>query len=142
MARSLAVLRPRRTEKHRGRVYHRREGRMSLKQLIGLDNRSQEYALAEPMLASFFTGVNLPRLKAHQFAFLSQALGGARQYTGASMAQAHARLRIEQHHFDRVATHLVETLRELDVKEDWIAQVAAAVTPLASEIVNTRGAAQ
>ncbi len=98
--------------------------------------------LADPMLASFFTGVNLPRLKAHQFAFLSQALGGPRQYTGASMAQAHARLRIEQHHFDRVATHLLETLRELGVKEDLIAQVAAAVTPLASEIVNTRGAAQ
>lgn len=93
--------------------------------------------LADPTLSHFFTGVNLGRLKSHQFAFLSQALGGPKQYTGASMQEAHARLAIQQSHFTRVAEHLVATLRDLGVSEAIIAQVAAAVTPLSAEVVNT-----
>ena len=93
--------------------------------------------LADPMLVPFFGNVDMPRLKRHQFAFLSQALGGPKQYAGASMAKAHAKLRIERRHFDAVATHLVETLRELGVPEELIGEVADAVTPLAREIVNT-----
>ena len=57
------------------------------------------------------------------------------------MSRAHARLRIEQRHFDAVAGHLVETLRELGVSEEIVGDVVAAVTPLASQIVNTIGAA-
>jgi hemoglobin len=96
--------------------------------------------LADPMLESFFKDADMARLKAHQFAFLSQALGGQQRYSGASMLRAHARLSIEQRHFDAVATHLVETLRELGVPEDIIGEVAAAVTLLASQIVNTGSA--
>jgi hemoglobin len=97
--------------------------------------------LADPMLAPFFKDIYMPRLKTHQFAFLSQALGGPRQYSGATMSRAHSKLRIEQRHFDAVAGHLVGTLRELCVDEGIIAEVAAVVTPLASQIVNTSGAA-
>ena len=79
----------------------------------------------------------MARLKAHQFAFLSQALGGPEHYSGASMRDAYSRLAIEQRHFDSVAVHLVETLRELGVPEDIISEIAAAVTPLSSQIVNT-----
>lgn len=96
---------------------------------------------ADPLLAPCFARVNLSRLKAHQFAFLSQALGGPRQYSGASMSRAHAHLQIEQRHFDAVAGHLSETLRELGVRENLITQVVIAVAPLASQIVNTIGAA-
>lgn len=102
-------------------------------------DRFYERVLADPMLAPFFKDVHMARLKAHQFAFLSQVLGGPRKYSGATMSRAHARLQIEQRHFDAVAVHLVETLRELGVSEDIIAQVAAAVTSLAPEIVNTAG---
>jgi hemoglobin len=79
----------------------------------------------------------MPRLKAHQFAFLSQALGGPKQYSGSSMNKAHARLAIEQRHFDSVAVHLVETLRELGVPEDIVGEVATAITPLSTQVVNT-----
>jgi hemoglobin len=98
--------------------------------------------LADPMLGPFFKDIDMARLKTHQFAFLSQALGGPRQYSGASMTRAHSRLRIEQRHFDAVAAHLVETLRELGVGESMVAEVAAVVTPLASQVVNTAGAAR
>ena len=45
--------------------------------------------LADPLLAPFFEKTDIGRLKSHQFAFLSQAMGGPRQYSGASMRQAH-----------------------------------------------------
>ena len=93
--------------------------------------------LADSELASFFEHVDMRRLRAHQLAFLSQALGGPRRYSGASMAKAHARLAITQHHFNLVAAHLVETLRELGVTQQIINEVCSAVVPLASEIVNT-----
>lgn len=100
-------------------------------------DRFYERVLSDPELKGFFTSVSMPRLKAHQFAFLSQVLGGPRQYSGASMRDAHSRLAIEQRHFDGVAVHLVETLRELGVSEEIIASIAAALTPLSAEIVNT-----
>jgi hemoglobin len=90
--------------------------------------------LADPLLAPFFRGVEMPRLKRHQFAFLSQALGGPRQYSGTSMSLAHSHLRIEHCHFNAVAGHLVETLHELGINEDLIADVAAAVTPLSTDM--------
>jgi hemoglobin len=97
--------------------------------------------LADPMLEAFFKDIDMARLKTHQFAFLSQTLGGPQKYSGASMRRAHSRLRIEQRHFDAVAAHLVETLRDLGVSESLVAEVAAIVTPLASQVVNTAGAA-
>lgn len=100
-------------------------------------NRFYERVIADPELKDFFKGVSMSRLKAHQFAFLSQALGGPKQYTGASMRDAHSRLPIEQRHFDGVAMHLVETLRDLGVSEEIIGAIAAALTPLSEQIVNT-----
>jgi truncated hemoglobin YjbI len=64
-------------------------------------------------------------------------LGGTKEYSGASMRDAHSRLAIEQRRFDSVAVHLMETLRELGAPEDIISEIAAAVTPLSSQIVNT-----
>lgn len=96
--------------------------------------------LGDPLLASFFGETNMDRLKAHQFAFLSQAMGGPKKYAGASMRVAHAHLRIERRHFDAVAGHLVETLKSLGVADDIIAEVVTALTPLAAEIVNTEAA--
>ena len=100
-------------------------------------DRFYDRVLADPELKGFFDAISMSKLKAHQFAFLSQALGGPRQYGGASMRDAHSRLAIEQRHFDGVAVHLVETLRELGVSEDIIGEIASALTPLSGHIVNT-----
>jgi hemoglobin len=97
-----------------------------------------ERVLADPSLSHFFRGVSMGRLKAHQFAFLSQALGGPKGYTGAAMAAAHTKLAIEQRHFDSVAAHLVSTLHELGVPEAIIGEVVQVVVPLAGQIVNTQ----
>jgi hemoglobin len=73
--------------------------------------------LADPLLAPFFEKTDLARLKSHQFAFLSQVMGGPRKYSGETMARAHSRLSIEERHLNAVAGHLVETLRSLGVSE-------------------------
>lgn len=108
--------------------------------MVAAVDRFYARVLADPMLAPFFAGVEMPRLKRHQLTFLSQALGGPQQYSGATMSRAHARLQIEQRHFNAVAAHLVETLRELGADETLISEVAAAVTPLSTQIVNTGAA--
>ena len=101
-------------------------------------DRFYQRVLADRSLSHFFTGANMGRLKAHQFAFLSQVLGGPRQYSGASMSQAHAHLAIEQHHFDSVALHLVETLKELRVPAEIIGEITRELIPLSDQIVNIR----
>jgi len=48
-------------------------------------DRFYDRVLADPESKGFFKGTSISRLKAHQFAFLSQALNGPKQYSGASM---------------------------------------------------------
>ena len=93
--------------------------------------------LADSMLAPFFEGVDMNRLKSQQRAFFAQALGGPRNYRGADMRRAHAGHPIEQKHFDRVAGHLGAALKSLGVPKDTIHEIIAAVAPLSGEIVNT-----
>jgi hemoglobin len=67
--------------------------------------RFYQCVLADTELENFFNEVSMPRLKAHQLTFLSHALGGPRQYSGASMRDAHSKLHIQQRHFDSVEVH-------------------------------------
>lgn len=93
--------------------------------------------LDDTLIARFFSGVSMLRRKAHQFAFLSQAHGGPRQHSGASMQQACQPLSIEQHHFDAAATHLVETLHSLAPPQDVVDRVVAATARLSTQVVNS-----
>jgi hemoglobin len=97
--------------------------------------------LADPLLAPFLENIDIARLKAHQFAFISQALGGPHQYSVPSLAAAHARLPIEQRHFDAFIAHLRSTLQEMGVAADLVAEIMAQVAPLSGVIVNTRSGA-
>jgi|SRR5678810_436430 hemoglobin len=95
-------------------------------------------ALGDPLFAPFFERIDLPRLKSHQFAFISQALGGPHQHSGPSLVQAHAKMRIEQRHFDAFVDHLRSALREVGTDDDLAAEVMSNVTPLSGVIVNQK----
>ena len=95
------------------------------------------HVLADPLLWPLVKGIDIVRLKAHQFAFLCQALGGPQQYTGPSLTAAHARLRIEKRHFDAFVAHLASVLAEIGASDDVVAEILARVTPLSPVIVNT-----
>ena len=92
---------------------------------------------ADPELRGFFAGTNMARLKGRQVEFFAAALGGPRPYTGASLRDAHRGRGIEQAHFDLVAGHLVAALAAAGLPPGVIDQIAAAITPLASQIVSS-----
>lgn len=107
--------------------------------LRGVIDEFYSNVLVDPQLESFFDGVNVDWLKASQFAFLAQALGGPAKYSGRDMGTAHGRLQIRQEDFDLVAGHLVGALDALEVDDELAAEVVALIAPLAAEIVNFDG---
>ncbi len=92
--------------------------------------------LADPQLAGFFAGANMPKLKGRQVEFFAAALGGPDVYQGASMRDTHLGRGISQADFDKVAEHLVASLAAAGVPSGIIAQIAAAISPLANDIVS------
>jgi len=98
--------------------------------------------LADPLFTPFFEKLDIQRLKAHQFAFTLQALGGPHPYSWPSLVKAHAGLRIEQRHFDAFVEHLRSSLREIGATDVLSAEVLSLVTPLSGVIVNHSSASQ
>jgi hemoglobin len=91
--------------------------------------------LADPALAEYFEGIDLPRLKAHQRRFIGQALGSETPYGGRTMAAAHAHLGVNAQDFDRVVGHLAASLTDAGVDAPTIQTVARRLVPLKDEIV-------
>jgi hemoglobin len=90
--------------------------------------------IADPVLAPYFAGTDILRLKAHQRAFIAAAIGGPEPYLGRNMAEAHARLAISSSDFDRVVGHLVDALAALGVPAPVIGAIGASLAPLKGEI--------
>jgi hemoglobin len=91
--------------------------------------------LADESLAPFFEDVSMARLRAHQVAFISAATGGPDEYDGADMRAAHAHLDLEDRHFDAVAGHLADALRECGAGPEQVETVLAEVEPLREPVV-------
>ncbi|GAB7190945.1 group 1 truncated hemoglobin [Kineococcus sp. NUM-3379] len=83
--------------------------------------------VADPELAPYFEGIEMPKLRAHQAALLAQVTGGPAAYSGRDLGTAHAPLHITDEHFDRVVGHLVATLTSLGVQQETIGQIGAAL---------------
>lgn len=82
--------------------------------------------IADPILTPFFESVDLDKQRAKQKAFLAMVFGGPANYTGLDMRAAHAPLverGLTDRHFDAVAAHLQDTLEQLNVPQDLIAEV-------------------
>ena len=97
-----------------------------------------ERILADPSLSEFFENTNTARLKKKQKDFLTTAFGGPKIYKGRDMKKAHAHLPIEEQHFARVATHLVNTLQSLGLPNEIIEEIVSAVSPLSEQIVQNK----
>jgi hemoglobin len=91
---------------------------------------------ADPQLAPWFDGVDLRRLKSHQRAFLTIALGGPDDFVGRGLAEAHAGLAITGSAFDRLLDHLVAALTDLGLPDDGIGVIAARITALRDQVVD------
>ena len=104
--------------------------------LVAVVDDFYDRVLADPQLAAFFAGANMPKLKGRQVEYFAAALGGPDLYEGGGMRQVHAGRGISQADFDKVAVHLTDALAAAGVPADTIGQIAAAVIPLADEIVS------
>jgi hemoglobin len=90
---------------------------------------------SDPDLSPYFTDVDRGKLKGHQRAFITMALGGPDAYKGRPLDQAHRGRAITDRAFDRVVEHLAESLAELGVPGDTIEQIAAKLAPTRSDVV-------
>lgn len=104
--------------------------------LVAVVDDFYERVLADPQLAGFFAGANMPKLKGRQVEFFAAALGGPDIYQGAGMREVHAGRGISQADFDKVAFHLTAALANAGVPAETISQIAGAITPLANDIVS------
>jgi len=113
-------------------LYERVGGEEAVKPAVAL---FYQRVLDDPELSGFFDGVDMSRLRAHQRAFVTAALGGPELFVGRSLRNAHAGLRIDNRAFDAVVDHLVCALRDLGVDDETAAEVAEQLEPMRSEIV-------
>lgn len=97
--------------------------------------------LDDDHLSGFFAGANMNRLKGKQVEFFAAALGGPQSYTGAPMKQVHQGRGITMDHFNLVAGHLTDSLCAAGVPEPTIAEILAAIAPLASDIASDHATA-
>jgi len=76
-----------------------------------------ERVMADDVTRPFFVGLDMPAQTRKQVAFMAWAFGGPSQFKGRSLREAHAKLVADKGlsdvHFDAVARHLKETLKEL-----------------------------
>jgi len=90
-----------------------------------------EKLLADGRVSAFFSGLDMDALIRKQTAFLAWAFGSPERYAFRSLGEAHQQLVRERgltdFHFDVVAGHLADALRELAVETSLIAEIMGVV---------------
>ena len=97
-----------------------------------------EKVLADPRINHFFENVDMKRQASMQKAFLTFAFGGPQKYTGGTLRNAHAKLvekGLNDAHFDAVTEHLGATLKELNVPESLIGEMAEIVESVRNDVL-------
>jgi hemoglobin len=95
--------------------------------------------LIDDRVSHFFDAVDMNRQRAKQKAFLTMAFGGPNNYAGKDLRAGHAHLMrwgLDDSHVDTVIELLGQTLKELNVPEPLIGQVAAIVESLRNEVLS------
>ena len=93
-------------------------------------------ALADPLLAPLFDGVDMTRLTGMQAAFLTVAFGGPDAYQGRDLRTAHAGLNLCDEHFDLVVALLGSALKEAGVTSEDIAAAAATAETVRPDVLS------
>lgn len=95
--------------------------------------------LMDDLLGPFFDDIDMGLQIAKQKAFLTMVTGGPNNYDGRDMREGHKRLvdkGMTDEHVDAVIKHLGETLRELGVADQDIADVAAVAESVRDHVLN------
>jgi hemoglobin len=97
--------------------------------------------LEDDHLSGFFSGTNMNRLKGKQVEFFAATFGGPKPYIGPGMNHVHRGRGITMDHFNLVAGHLTCSLSAAGVPEETIAEILAAIAPLAADIASDHATA-
>ena len=116
-----------------GTLYERLGGSEAIQQVTAEFYR---LALADPLLAPLFDGVDMTRLTGMQAAFLTVAFGGPDAYQGRDLRTAHAGLNLGDEHFDRVVALLGSALKEAGVTSEDIAAAAATAETVRPDVLS------
>jgi hemoglobin len=96
--------------------------------------------LADPLVQPFFEGIDMEKLAKKQVAFMVHAFGGPSELLGRDLREAHAQLVAKRGlgdaHFERVAELLQQTLIELGVANDIVAEAIERIGSLRNEVLN------
>lgn len=93
--------------------------------------------LADDLLAHWFEGIDLSRLRAHQRAFLAAALDGPGLFAGRDLREAHRGMQITEEAFSAIVVHLTTTLDDLGVPAELLSEVTRRLEAQRSSIVET-----
>jgi hemoglobin len=95
--------------------------------------------LDDEVTRPFFEGLDMSRQISKQVAFMTWAFGGPSEFRGRDLRTAHAGLvkdrGLADVHFDAVARHLEETLRELGIADELIREALAIVASTRTEVL-------
>lgn len=81
--------------------------------------------LADDRVKHFFDDVSMDKQRRKQKEFLSAAFGGPLPWAGKDMRKAHEGMGLTEVHFNAIAENLVNTLKDLKIKQELIDQVVA-----------------
>jgi len=109
------------------RLYEQVGGTKTINELVRI---FYDRVLADPRLAPFFSSADMEAQRAKQVMFLIMLLGRTRTFSGGDLGAAHAGARAQgltNEHFDALLGHFGASLRELEVREDYIGEVLARI---------------
>jgi hemoglobin len=99
-------------------------------------DRFYRLVLDDGELARYFTGVDLPQLKAHQVKLISHVLGGPNEYGGRELAAAHGNLGVTEAHYHKVGAYLTSVLTEMGAREEIVVAVGTTLASVAPQIIS------
>jgi len=92
--------------------------------------------LSDDRVKHIWATTDMDKLKAHQNAFVSKALGGPDNYAGRDMREAHAHLALTDEHFDAVVENLSAAMSVCGVSDEDISTVCGLLEPLRDACLN------
>ena len=117
-------------------LYEQLGGRDAVEAAVDIFYRKM---LSDDRVSHFFDDVDMDLQIAKQKGFLTYAFGGPNAYSGKSMRDGHKHLvarGLNDTHVDIVIAHLGDTLKELGVADDLIAQVAGVANSVRDDVLN------
>ena len=113
-------------------MYDKIGGKAAMKTAV---DRFYARVLDDKSLRPFFEGTDMEVQRSKQAAFLAYALGGVENWKGKNMLEAHKHLTLTEDDFGAVARHLEDTLEELGVAGDVIADAMSVVAGTKDDVL-------